>query len=615
MPTTRVFARFITLLGLAFLVACVAPAQEISIPTPTSAPPIQATTLPPSTSAAPTEFATLTSPIATPAESTRAILTYEELMNGFACNSPVEESAIAIPADADPPTHVFEGRLELVGEDQHQDMQILRGELGEEYSYLPEFDFEFVQNNDYLIPRQRGLIIADHPVWNIILEPGRVWSEAGDGDYSRASFPFTLMPKGSNSNFNGTMIFLFNDQEVSQIWYQITQETTSYARANFWGLVEATYHPEPVAGAEQIKADFAAELAARLPVKPIAMLAEDYPGVNVSAFGRGVTSAHMTWYGFVVNGVNYLGGCETRFGVYPYCESMRVASFSTAKSAFVSVAMMRLAQLYGPEVANLLIKDYVPEYAASAGDWETVTFNHTIDMATGNYASPGFLTDENSARMGEFFGAQPYAGRIAAAFIWSHAAAPGTRWIYHTGDTFILTRALHNYLQTQRGPDADIFQFIVDEVYRPLGIGQGFFTTLRTADDNWHGQAEGGYGLWWIPDDIAKIGILLNTANGQISGQQILHPGLLAAALQRDSADRGVRIDDQHTYNNAFWANQYTISNGFACEFWVAEMQGSSGDVVALMPNGTVYYYFSDNQEFTWDAAARESNKLIPMCP
>jgi len=69
-------------------------------------------------------------------------------------------------------------------------------------------------------------------------------------------------------------------------------------------------------------------------VKSIEALAEDYPGVDVSAFGRGVTREHMTWYGVVVNDVNYLGGCQTRFGIYPYCESMRATSYSTAKSAF-----------------------------------------------------------------------------------------------------------------------------------------------------------------------------------------------------------------------------------------------------------------------------------------
>jgi hypothetical protein len=583
--------------------------------------PAAPTTMPAPPTNTPTEVAAPATPTATPiapqaAASPDASLPLRSgsLLNGFDFSGPVDEAALTPPQDAALPAHLFEGRLELLGEQDGGQMQVLRGELGPEYAYLPEFDFEFVQSDGYLIPAQRGLIVADHPQWNLILEPGRAWQEAGDGAFSRASIPFALIPKGSNAAFNGTVTFLFNDREVSKVWYQITQETTSYTRANFWGLLDAAYHPGPVAGAELIRADFAAERAARLPTKPIQALAEDYPGVDVSAFGRGVTPEHMTWYGVVVNGVNYLGGCQTRFGSYPYCESMRVASYSTAKSAFVSVALMRLAQLYGLGVVDLLIKDYVPEYAASPGDWQAVTFNHTMDMATGNHTSAGYMTDEDGAQMGEFFGAQPYAARIAAAFNWPHATTPGTRWVYRTCDTFILTRALHNYLQIQQGAEADIFRFVVDEVYRPLGLGPGAYSTMRTADANWQGQAEGGYGLWWIPDDIAKIATLLNNADGQIDGIQVLHPGLLAAALQRDPGDRGVQIDSRRMYNNAFWSNRYTPADGFACEFWVPQMLGVSGNVVALLPNGVTYYYFSDNQEFTWEAALREADKVFPYC-
>jgi hypothetical protein len=545
----------------------------------------------------------------------RRVLTYDQLMHGFDFDGPVDESALAMPAKAALPAHTFEGRLELSGEDAGGDMQVLRGSLDPDDAHLPEFDFAFVQHEGHLIPAQRGLIIADHPHWNYILGPGRVWAEDSDRGVSRASFPFALVWKGSNATFNGTMTFLFGDERVSRVWYQITQETTTYTQANFWGLLEVVYHPTPVEGADQIRADYVQERASRTPSKPIEQLAEDYPGVEVSAFGRGVSPEHMTWYGLVVNGVNYVGGCRTRFGHYAYCESMRATSYSTAKSAFVSVALMALAQQYGPEVADLRIADYVPETADSPGDWEKVTVNHTIDMAAGNYASPGYMADEDGPQMGGFFDTQPYAARIAAALNWPNSARPGKRWVYRTCDTFILTRALHNYLQSQASAGADIFEYVVDEVYKPLKIGPGAHTTMRTADDNWQGQAEGGYGLWWIQDDIAKIATLLNNDGGQVGGVQILHPDLLAAAMQQDPRDRGVEIDQSRMYNNAFWAHRYGRADGYDCEFWVPQMLGVSGNAVVLMPNGTTYYYFSDNQEFTWEAAIRESDKIRPHCP
>lgn len=49
--------------------------------------------------------------------------------------------------------------------------------------------------------------------------------------------------------------------------------------------------------------------------------------------------------------------------------------------------------------------------------------------------------------------------------------------------------------------------------------------------------------------------------------------------------------------------------------FWVPKMFGYSGNVVALFPNGITYYYFSDNREFTWNAALEESSKIAPLCP
>ncbi len=543
-------------------------------------------------------------------------LTYSDLMNGFEFTGPQNELALTPPLDAQPASHRFEGRLELLSEQEGGYMENIRGELEPTFGYLPEFDYEFVQTDDgYLVPVRRGLIVADHPYWNLHLEPGRVWQEPGDQGYSRASLPFTLSIKGSNSAYSGTLTFLFDEQSVSRVWYQVTQEVSTYYRINLWGLLDAVYHPQEVDGADEVGDAFARELEKRYPTKPIEEMAVDYPGVDLTAFGSGVTPEHLSWYGFIIDGVNYVGGCRTRFGIYPYCDSMRVASFSTAKSAFASVALMRLAQKYGADVPDLLIKDYVPEYALGAGDWEKVTFENALDMATGNYFSTGFMEDDNSQKMGEFFGAQPFDQRIAAAFTAPSRAEPGTRWVYRTSDTFILMTAMQRFLQGREGEQADIFDLVVNDVYLPLGVGPGFLSSMRTADNNWQGQAEGGYGLWWTPDDVAKIIAFLNRGDGKIDGEQVLHPGMLAASLQRDADDRGVRIDTRQMYNNAFWATRYSAATGFDCEFWITEMQGVSGNVIALFPNGTVYYYFSDNQEFTWSDALREADRLTPICP
>ncbi len=548
----------------------------------------------------------------------RTLLTKNDLVNGFDYNSPIDETALAPPNGAASPAYSFEGRLELRGEDRAGEMTVIRGASDQEpeVAHLPEFDFTFVQSEGgYLVPAQRGLIIADHPYWNYILEPGRVWQENGDQGYSRASFPFALVWKGSNATLNGTMTFLFNDTEISKVWYQITQETTISFSADMWGILDATYHPGPVENADQLRNTFARELADRFPTKPIAQLAEDYPGVDVSAFGRGVSPASRTWYGFVVNGVNYVSGCPTRYGEYPYCEYMRAPSYSTAKSAFVSMAMMRLAQKYDPAVPDLLIIDYVPEAMDSPGEWRDVTFNHVLDMSSGNYRSAEFMVDEESWDSDPFWSEEYYAEVIAAAFNWPHSAPPGTQWVYRTSDTFIVTRALQNYLQAHAGPEADIFDFVVDEVYIPLKVGPGAFTVLRTKDDNWQGQPYGGLGMWWVPDDLAKIADFLNAGGGAIGDEQILHPAVLAAALQHDPNDRGVDRNGGGKYNNAFWADTYGKSDGFDCDFWVPQMLGYSGIVVVLMPNGTNYYYASDGRDFTWAAAVREADKIIPHCP
>ena len=49
--------------------------------------------------------------------------------------------------------------------------------------------------------------------------------------------------------------------------------------------------------------------------------------------------------------------------------------------------------------------------------------------------------------------------------------------------------------------------------------------------------------------------------------------------------------------------------------FWTPFMSGYGGIRVVMLPNGPTYYYFGDNDEFSWFDAVNESNILKPMCP
>jgi CubicO group peptidase (beta-lactamase class C family) len=174
---------------------------------------------------------------------------------------------------------------------------------------------------------------------------------------------------------------------------------------------------------------------------------------------------------------------------------------------------------------------------------------------------------------------------------------------------------MNNFLIQQEGRTADIFNMVRDEVYIPLGLSAGALTTLRT-DNSPSGTPFGGYGLFWTHDDIAKIALFINNQNGNLDGYQLLEPTLLSMTLQRNSEIRGLNTTGYPVfkYKDGFWAKEWT-GRQYSCSFWTPFMSGFGGITVVLMPNGAIYYYFSDGNEFSWYEAVDEANKIKPMCP
>jgi len=553
-----------------------------------------------------------------------AALSYGDLLSSTAPATPAYDGGFAMPASAAAPTDTFEGRLELANPASNGSVEVITDTYGAFYGsdspweHLAAFSFEFVQDGSYLIPAQQGLVYTGSQAWNYIVGPGRAWTESDDSGYTRASFPFALVNRNDNCTHNGEMTFLFSNSKspnISNVRYQITQETCGYMRFNLWGKIAATYTPYSVANDATIKSNNEAEVANRLPVKPLSALTTDFPNSGVvpaNMISAYQSQQYIITYGLFINGVIYTSGCPTRYGEYAYCNEMRLPTFSVTKSMLNGVAMMRLGQLYGPGVYSQLIRNYVPQYTAG-GNWSNVTFDDTINLATGNYLSAVSMSDENTPQAIAFIDAEDYATKINDAFTaFPSQAPPGTVFVYHSTDQFIANQAMNAYLQQQQGSGADIFNMARQDVFAPIHISQGF-DTLRT-DNSATGKSLGYSGLFVIQDDIAKIDKLLNNDGGKIGGKQILDPVRLQETLQRTGAPFGIPESTTgppvDMYFNGFHADQMTYS----CSFWVPNMAGSGGIIVALFPNGSTFYLVSDNNEWDWTHALSESNKLVPMC-
>lgn len=530
----------------------------------------------------------------------------------------VDYSAYAVPAGAANPDSTFQGTLSLTNNSTSGSIKATKGVVGSytDPGHLPNFSYQFIQHGTHLIPVNRGLLLTTHANWNLILEPGRVWKETTDGAYSRAAIPFALQQKLNNCTHNGVMSFLFKDGgSISNVSYQIASETCSYFQFNAWGNLTASYSPGTVAGATAAITAYEAEVANRMPTKPIASLATDYPsaGVVIANIGSQQTAAYMTMFGVSYNGVNYVGGCNTRYGTYPYCEVLDLPSYSAAKSMVGAIGLMRAEQKYSGTQKTLSIASQVPECTGS--QWTAPTLLNALDMATGNYNLAGFESDEGSTAMSNgFFKKSTYADRVAFSCSYLNKKTPGTTWIYHTTDTFLLGRGLQSIYRTQENSTTKDFftDMLVAEIYTPLGMSPTSKTSLRTNDTVLLPYS--GYGLTLHHDDFVKMGNFLYKDAGVIGGVAMLDTVLLNEAMQKTSNLGLTTGTTTSTYYHGFWNYNAKASLGCSADRWIPYMSGYGGIGVVLLKNNMVYYYVSDKDEYGFITTVKELHKISSAC-
>src|ERR1700722_5612686 len=86
---------------------------------------------------------------------------------------------------------------------------------GRDTRIFPGLQLEFFTLGNILVPVQRGEMVRESgggstaSYWRVIPQPGRVWREKGDGEWSRAAFPIMLVNDTENHAHQGLAMFMY----------------------------------------------------------------------------------------------------------------------------------------------------------------------------------------------------------------------------------------------------------------------------------------------------------------------------------------------------------------------------------------------------------------------
>ena len=305
-------------------------------------------------------------------------------------------ASFVAPPDAEPALHSFQGTLKLSTVAMETSPSRLRARFpfqvfevvepvldkDADAKLFPGLPVEFFTHGGDLVPVNRGVIRAPldrrpSSFWDLAVQPGRVWSEQSDEGWSRAAFPFALVSSLDGDTRNGIATFLFKDDRVSTLRFQIVTQTAPFMQNDkftAWGEISALYQPHEIEGIEALRAEYEEELGCALELRSWKEMAQLYPHAfsaqEIEEAGGELTRA------LVVDEAIYYRPIKTEYGTYPFTDRARYGVWSVSKSLTCGIAMLRLAQKYGPEIFDERLLDYFrPEENNSGHDgWDRVTF-------------------------------------------------------------------------------------------------------------------------------------------------------------------------------------------------------------------------------------------------
>ncbi len=526
--------------------------------------------------------------------------------------APVSNSAYLPGRDA-LPAAAWSGQL-TIGQARMETSPQLAQPLqdGRDARLFPGVSLEFFTDGDLLVPVQRGTMVretqsmATPSYWRVIPQFGRVWREPGDGNWSRAAVPLNLVNDTENHAHQGVATFLYRDGEISGLRMQFVQQTGPYLLNQhfvMWGTARATLAAGNI-GALDTRRDAAREeLRSRLPSKPWSELVKQFPPGTLDGFGGPLLPKWQVLNALLYKGTLYHQESATPYGPFPYPLEMRFGVRSVMKSVAAPLALLRLAEVYGPYVLALKIGDYVKGLDPK---FNRVRFIDAVNMATGfggmgtlkthpNDTSDGYLDGDYDA----WYTAPSVADKIAQInknlrpYPWE----PGMVMRYRDQDFFLLGLAIEGFLKSVRGVDADLWDMLTTEVFKPIGVHHA--PAVRTREPgNRDGVIWVNAGYYPSIDDLAKIAALYQNL-GSHNGKQLLHrqltQNLLAARnaiVQSGDASLGFAASDvnqeqEKHYLMGFRYLRYVGSRSKKLHS-IPAMHGAGDNRVTIFPNGVI---------------------------
>jgi len=526
--------------------------------------------------------------------------------------SPIDNAVFAPSPDA-LPAPAFNGILDISGA-VLQSQPKLKNDiiLGRDALRFPALSLEFTTLHDVLVPMQRGAMVGESKrsglpsYWQVIPQFGKVWREPNDQGWSRAAFPIMLVNDTENHAHQGLATFLYQEGRVSHLRLQFVQQTAPWLLSPhvvLWTKANIQLRQGQPEVQEATRQAATKELAARLEARPIGEFAPGLPAEAFSQLNDPVPPRWQVAHALVHNNILYYDAEKTPFGAYPYPLEMRFGVRSIMKSVATPLSLLRLAQVYGPYVLDLHIGDYVP---GADPKWSKVRFIDAANMSSG-YGGVGSLVthpnEEGSGYLDNDYNGWYQAPSIAEklAHMRTHLKPypwePGRVMRYRDHDFFMLGLAVNNFLKSVRGPQADIWTMLQEEVLKPIGIYAA--PAVRTREPN-HQLGAVWFSAGYYPtlDDLAKLALLYENG-GEWMGQQLLHRGLTLdtmmakGALDKEgdgSADRTIVRDGPQPaqlYRMGFHFIGYTPSDS-AVRLYFPTMSGAGHNEVVMYPGHVV---------------------------